>query len=98
VLADKQGELRLTLRPVGESDFVPVSVQDMAGVGGAEYLRLRALEKPAKEKDEEKKQPEPPMAPPWMGGPTGPATAPKTQPKKPEIEIIRGDQTTKVVP
>ena len=101
ILADQRGNLRLTLRPVGEEDFVPVPVQDIAGVVGPEYLRLaqagRAREEaPAKEAAAE--QPQPPWAA-WGAGP--PEKEPKEKeekPKPPEVEIIRRDQSTTVVP
>jgi len=101
ILADLRGDLRLVLRPVGEYDFVPVPVHDMTSVAGPEYAAILKAQNPPEEKKEEAK-PEPApvqqpmMAPPWSQPSTAPAAKPEK--KKPEVEIIRGDTTTRVVP
>lgn len=103
ILADLRGDLRLVLRPVGEVDFVPVPLQDMASVAGPEYTAILKAQEPKEEKAPEEPKAEPPapvqpgmMTPPWGQPPAAPAAKPEK--KKPEVEIIRGDTTTRVVP
>jgi len=103
ILADKQGQLRLILRPIGERDFVPVSVQDMTSVAGPEYAVLRAkAERKKRPPESEKAAPTSQVQaatwtqPPWPTQPAAPK--PKKEPKKPQVEIIRGDQHVTVTP
>ncbi|NSW54714.1 MAG: Flp pilus assembly protein CpaB [Armatimonadetes bacterium] len=102
ILADLRGDLRLVLRPVGEYDFVPVPVHDMTSVAGPEYAAILKAQNPPEEKKEEEAKPAPaPVQQPMMAPPVPqPVTAPATKPekKKPEVEIIRGDTTTRVIP
>ncbi|MCE5217211.1 Flp pilus assembly protein CpaB [bacterium] len=109
IIADQRGDLRLALRPVGEHDFIPVPQQNLSSVAGPEYQRFLAQKKAAREQKpqpaaQQAPQPGQTMAPQgWTGTqpqqPTRSAPAAhKPQKRVPEVEIIRGNQSTTVAP
>jgi pilus assembly protein CpaB len=109
IIADQRGDLRLALRPVGEHEFIPVPQQNLSSVAGPEYQRFLAQKKAAREEKaqpaaQQAPQPAQTMAPQGWAGmqPQQPAksatAAQKPHKRVPEVEVIRGNQSTTVAP
>jgi pilus assembly protein CpaB len=104
MLADQRGELRLSLRPVGEHDIVPIPATTVSSVAGPMYTKLKALSEKGNGRPTPPAQAQPApgatLAPP-LGYTAPPATGSRpAAPGKPArtVEVIRGGQREQVAP